>query len=195
MMKSFGDAAATVNNQDNLMQQQQSLQVKDDDNFSIREVQLFPLFRPRSPELVSTAYKDFVADDAFKDALHIIDNTGQNDFAGSFEYLSYVQVIKNVTSFIKEINHAMQNIYQHGGRNFWVHDTGPLGCLPKKLAAFDQNAGDFDQHGCLKPLKNAATQFNDQLRILLCEELESELKNSVDMYSIKYDLIANNATT
>jgi hypothetical protein len=40
MMKSFGDAAATVNNQDNLMQQQQSLQVKDDDNFSIREVQL-----------------------------------------------------------------------------------------------------------------------------------------------------------
>ena len=29
---------------------------------------------------------------------------------------------------------------------------------------------------------------------ILCEELESELKNSVDMYSIKYDLIAN-ATT
>ncbi|KAI9382298.1 hypothetical protein POPTR_014G116166v4 [Populus trichocarpa] len=40
MMKSFGDAAATVNNQDNLMQQQQSVQVKDDDHFSIREVQL-----------------------------------------------------------------------------------------------------------------------------------------------------------
>uniref|UniRef100_U5FTD1 Uncharacterized protein n=1 Tax=Populus trichocarpa TaxID=3694 RepID=U5FTD1_POPTR len=120
----------------------------------------FPRFRPCSPELVSTAYKDFVDDDAFKDALHIIDNIGQNDFAGSFEYLSYVQ-----------------NIYQHGGRNFWVHDTGPLGCLPKKLAAFDQKASDFDQHGCLKPLKNAATQFNDQLRIL-CEELESELNNS-----------------
>jgi hypothetical protein len=59
------------------------------------------------------AYKDFVADDAFKDALHIIDNTGQNDFAGSFEYLSYVQVIKNVTSFIKEINYAMQVLFSH----------------------------------------------------------------------------------
>lgn len=33
-MKSFGDAAATVNNQDNLMQQQQSVQVKEDDHFS-----------------------------------------------------------------------------------------------------------------------------------------------------------------
>ena len=45
------------------------------------------------------AYKDFVDDDAFKDALHIIDNIGQNDFAGSFEYLSYVQVIKKRNIF------------------------------------------------------------------------------------------------
>ncbi|KAH8479343.1 hypothetical protein H0E87_031365, partial [Populus deltoides] len=101
------------------------------------------------PELVSTAYKDFVADDAFKDALHIIDNAGQNGFC-------------------------------------WASG------LPSKkdFAAFDQNAGDFDQHGMPQTSKNAATQFNDQLRILLCEELESELKNSVDMYSIRYDLIA-----
>ncbi|KAJ6955812.1 GDSL esterase/lipase [Populus alba x Populus x berolinensis] len=156
----------------------------------------FLRFRARSPELFSKGYKDFVDEDAFKDAIHIID-IGQNDLAGSFEYLSYEQVIKNISSFIKEINYAMQNIYQHGGRNFWIHNTGPLGCLPQKLATFDKKSSDFDQYGCLKTLNDAAKQFNDQLRVL-CEELRSELKNStivyVDMYSIKYDLIAN-ATT
>lgn len=156
----------------------------------------FLRFRARSPELFSKGYKDFVDEDAFKDAIHIID-IGQNDLAGSFEYLSYEQVIKNISSFIKEINYAMQNIYQHGGRNFWIHNTGPLGCLPQKLATFDKKSSEFDQYGCLKTLNDAAKQFNDQLRVL-CEELRSELKNStivyVDMYSIKYDLIAN-ATT
>ncbi|KAJ6338636.1 hypothetical protein OIU76_008160 [Salix suchowensis] len=148
----------------------------------------FLRFRARSPELFSKGYKDFVDEDAFKDAIHIID-IGQNDLAGSFEYLSYEQVIKNISSFIKEINYAMQNIYQHGGRNFWIHNTGPLGCLPQKLATFDKKGSDFDQHGCLKALNDAAKQFNDQLR-LLCEELRSELKNStivyVDMFSIKF---------
>lgn len=52
-------------------------------------------------------YKDFVNDEAFKDALHIID-IGQNDLAGSFEHLSYEQVIKNIPSLITEINYAIQ---------------------------------------------------------------------------------------
>lgn len=79
-----------------------------------------------------------------------------------------------------------------------MHNTGPLGCLPQKLATFDKKAsGDFDQRGCLQPLNEAAMEYNEQLHIL-CEELRSELKNStivyVDIYSIKYDLIANAAS-
>lgn len=52
----------------------------------------------------------------------------------------------------------------------------------------------FYQYGCLQPLNNAATEFNEQLRTL-CEELRSEMKNVTivyaDIYSINYDLIAH----
>lgn len=101
-------------------------------------------------------------------------------------------VIQIITNSIQ-----IQSIYQHGGKNLWIHNTGPLGCLPQKLATSVKQASDFDEHGCLKPLNDAAREFNEQLRVL-CEELRSQLLNStivyVDIYSIKYDLIADSAS-
>ncbi|ONI14742.1 hypothetical protein PRUPE_3G005500 [Prunus persica] len=90
----------------------------------------------------------------------------------------------------------VQYIYQHGGIYFWVHNTGPLGCLPQKLAGTASNAGNFDDHGCLKFLSDAAKAFNKQLHTL-CEEHRSQMGRAiivyVDIYAIKYDLIANSA--
>ncbi|KAK9265691.1 hypothetical protein L1049_012580 [Liquidambar formosana] len=132
----------------------------------------------------------------FTNALYIID-IGQNDLAGAFTYLSYAQILERIPTFITEIKYAIYGVWQRGGKNFWVHNTGPLGCLPQKLATRSKNASDFDQFGCLKPLNNGAKAFNEQLRAL-CEELRSELKNAtivyVDVFSIKYDLIANSTT-
>lgn len=58
------------------------------------------------------------------------------------------------------------------------------------------NASDFDKHGCLEFLNNAAKSFNIQLQAM-CEDLRSEMMNAmivyVDVYAIKYDLIANSA--
>ncbi|KAK6939699.1 GDSL lipase/esterase, partial [Dillenia turbinata] len=78
--------------------------------------------------------------------------------------------------------------------NFWVHNTGPLGCLPQKhITATNGNASDYDQYGCLKQLNDRAKAFNEK-RSALCDELKSEIGNvttvSVDIYCIKYDLIA-----
>lgn len=90
----------------------------------------------------------------------------------------------------------LEYIYQHGGIYFWVHNTGPLGCLPQKLAGTASNAGNFDDHGCLKFLSDAAKAFNKQLHTL-CEEHRSQMGRAiivyVDIYAIKYDLIANSA--
>ncbi|XP_021812740.1 GDSL esterase/lipase At1g09390-like [Prunus avium] len=125
----------------------------------------------------------------FRSALYTID-TGQNDLAESFFYLPQAQVIQRIPSFIAEIKAAILSLHQHGGKYFWVHNTGPLGCLPQKLA------GNVDNHDCLKFLNDAAKAFNKQFHTL-CEELRSQMRRAiiayVDIYAIKYDLIANSA--
>lgn len=89
---------------------------------------------------------------------------------------------------------SVQSIHDNGGRNFWVHNTGPLGCLPQKLWLVQPSSKDLDPHGCISAYNSAAKLFNEGLRHL-CIELRSELKDStivyVDIYTIKYDLIAN----
>jgi hypothetical protein len=51
------------------------------------------------------------------------------------------------------------------------------------------NASDFDSHGCLEFLNNAAKSFNRRLQVL-CEDLRSEMMNAmivyVDVFAIKY---------
>lgn len=85
-------------------------------------------------------------------------------------------------------------MYKLGGRKFWVHNTGPLGCLPAELATRKPNATDFDQYGCVKSLNEGAKAFNAKLDNL-CQELRLQMKGAtivyVDIYSIKYNLIAN----
>ncbi|XP_065859825.1 GDSL esterase/lipase At1g09390-like [Euphorbia lathyris] len=153
-------------------------------------------FRTRSPELIEKGYKNLVGEEDFKDALYLID-IGENDLAGSFEYLSYEQVIDKIPSMVDEIGNAVQVLYEHGGRNFWIHNTGPVGCLPRELSIYKQKNREFDEQGCLKPLNDAAKEFNQQLNART-EELRIVLEDSnivyVDIYSIKYDLFASAAT-
>ncbi|KAG8374801.1 hypothetical protein BUALT_Bualt10G0033400 [Buddleja alternifolia] len=139
-------------------------------------------------------FKNLVGEEDFKNALYTFD-IGQNDLSGSFRSLSYAQVIDKIPSFISEIRDAIWEIYLLGGRNFWVHNTGPLGCLPKELAFRNNvNVGEYDAYGCIKTLNEAAKTFNNQLNDL-CQQLRSQMENPtilyVDVYSIKYDLIAN----
>lgn len=79
-----------------------------------------------------------------------------------------------------------------------MHNTGPLGCLPRELAIRnDINASDFDEYGCMKSLNEGAKAFNAKLNAL-CQELQSHMKNTtivyVDVYSIKYNIIANSTS-
>ncbi|THF97246.1 hypothetical protein TEA_028391 [Camellia sinensis var. sinensis] len=139
-------------------------------------------------------FKNLINDEGFNSALYMID-IGQNDIADSFtRNLSYVQVIKRIPSIIIEIKNAVKAIYGQGGRKFWIHNTGPLGCLPQKLSMVQRRPNDVDPYGCLSSYNAAARIFNEGLRHL-CEEMRSEMVDAtivyVDIYSIKYDLIAN----
>ncbi|CAN4113366.1 unnamed protein product [Withania somnifera] len=149
-------------------------------------------------QLQSTGSDDLVEKEDLKNALFMID-IGQNDLAGAFTYLSQAsQVIQLIPSFISEIQDAILGIYNHGGKNFWIHNTGPLGCLPQKVATRNaSNSNDLDDYGCIKSMNEAAKTFNNQLRAL-CEQLRLQMKDAtivyVDMYAIKYDLIANSGS-
>lgn len=86
----------------------------------------------------------------------------------------------------------MQRLYNEGARKFWVHNTGPVGCLPKLLTIAKKKT--LDSLGCLSNYNSAARLFNEAL-LHLIQKLGTELKDAtlvhVDIYAIKHDLIAN----
>ncbi|PKA63007.1 GDSL esterase/lipase [Apostasia shenzhenica] len=162
-------------------------------SLSIQVLQ-FLRFKSRSLELVAQGFKDLVNEEGFKKALYMVD-IGQNDLSGAFDSnATYDQVVSKIPSIISEIINALKILYGTGGRNFWIHNTGPLGCLPQKLSLPRKDDSILDPYGCLTPLNNAAKEFNTQLSTLFYE-LRSELSEATivytDIYSIKHDLIAN----
>ncbi|KAL8529906.1 hypothetical protein ACS0TY_002895 [Phlomoides rotata] len=158
----------------------------------------FKHFRNRSLDLLSKGYgQNLVGEEDFENALYTID-IGQNDLSAAFKSLSYDLAIAKIPSFIDEIKDAMWAIYQVGGRKFWVHNTGPLGCLPEKLGTTTANSSELlDQYGCIYALNQGANAFNSNLN-LACQELRTLMTNAtivyVDVYSIKYNLIANSSS-
>lgn len=87
-----------------------------------------------------------------------------------------------------------QNLYDEGARFFWVHNTGPVGCLPYTVISNQSNPGNLDQNGCVKPFNEVAMEFNRQLKYVV-SKLKAQLVHStftyVDVYSAKYSLISN----
>ncbi|KAF3455370.1 hypothetical protein FNV43_RR05821 [Rhamnella rubrinervis] len=149
-------------------------------------------FKARTLELVTSGSQSLINDEGFRNALYMID-IGQNDIADSFaKNLSYAQAIKRIPSITAQIKSAIQTLYDEDGRNFWIHNTGPLGCLPQKLSLAQKK--DLDSYGCLSSYNAAAVLFNEALRHL-CQTMRTQLKDAnivyVDIYAVKYDLIAN----
>lgn len=157
------------------------------------QVMQFQHFKARSLQLATSGTKSMINEEGFRNALYLID-IGQNDLADSFtkKNLSYVQVIKKIPTVIAEIENAVKSLYNEGGRKFWLHNTGPFGCLPKFIALSDKK--DLDSFGCISNFNSAARLFNEAL-YHSSQKLRTELKDAaivyVDIYAIKNDLIAN----
>lgn len=162
------------------------------------QVQQFIHFKQRTLQLISHGEKAPVDAEGFRNALYLID-IGQNDLSGAFSSgLTYDHVVHHrIPAILSEIQDAIVTLFYNGAKNFWVHGTGPLGCLPQKLAeARNDDDGDLDDSGCLRTLNNASYEFNDQL-CSVCHKLTSQLKGATIVYTdilpIKYDLIANHS--
>jgi phospholipase/lecithinase/hemolysin len=88
---------------------------------------------------------------------------------------------------------TVQTVYETGGRKFLLYNTGPFGCLPSTLSRRGI-VGELDGAGCLVRHNAAAEALNARLRLLrrdLAAELPGATVVGVDMYAIKYGIVAN----
>lgn len=86
-----------------------------------------------------------------------------------------------------------QKLYQLGARSFWIHNTGPIGCLPFAVIYYPPKPENMDQSGCVKSHNEVAKEFNRQLQervTQLGEQLPDAILTYVDIFSAKYTLIS-----
>ncbi|KAF8404089.1 hypothetical protein HHK36_008969 [Tetracentron sinense] len=129
----------------------------------------------------------------FSRALYTFD-IGQNDLgAGFFGNMTVEEVRASVPDIVSKFSVDVKSIYNLGGRSFWIHNTGPIGCLPYILANFPITSAQMDGAGCATPYNEVAQYFNQKLKeaiVQLRKDLLFAAITYVDVYSAKYSLIS-----
>lgn len=128
----------------------------------------------------------------FSRALFTLDS-GQNDLHYGLETSTVEQVKASIPSLVGQFSLYLEALYKEGARTFWIHNTGPIGCLPYFVVPSPPKPEDADQIGCIKSYNEVAQEFNKQLKDKV-SQLRSQLRNArlvyVDIYSAKYALIS-----
>ncbi|KAK2640552.1 hypothetical protein Ddye_028347 [Dipteronia dyeriana] len=161
------------------------------------QVSQFLRFKSRVLELLLAKGKKLdkylPAEDYFRKGLYMFD-IGQNDLAGAFYSKTFDQIVASIPTILLEFENGLKKLYDQGARNFWVHNTGPLGCITQNVAKFGTDPSKLDEQGCVSGHNQAAKLFNLQLHAL-CKKLQGDFADSnftyVDIYTIKSNLIAN----
>ncbi|KAK2399490.1 GDSL esterase/lipase [Trifolium repens] len=131
-------------------------------------------------------------EDYFSKALYTFD-IGQNDFAaGLGSNMTLQQVNATVPDIVNTFIENIKNIYNLGARSFWIHNTGPNGCLPISLAI--SPFAIKDKYGCAKQFNEVSMYFNLKLKEALAQlrkDLPLAAITYVDIYTPKYLLFQN----
>ncbi|CAK9151025.1 unnamed protein product [Ilex paraguariensis] len=165
--------------------------------FSFRiQVAQFVRFKARVLELLAKdkkLRKFLPSEDSFRQGLYMFD-IGQNDLDAALYSKSEDQVTALIPTILAELEIGIKTLYNEGARNFWIHNTGPLGCLPRIIAIFGKDPSTLDEVGCVKVHNHAAMLFNTQLHSLSMkfqEQLPESNVTYTDIFSIKFNLISN----
>ncbi|XP_073140845.1 GDSL esterase/lipase At3g27950-like isoform X2 [Henckelia pumila] len=130
--------------------------------------------------------------ESFSRALFTMD-TGQNDLTAGFISMNEEQVKADVPRILDHFFVALAKLYKLGARAFWIHNTGPIGCLPYFIFSHPAKPNNTDPSGCIKSYNEVAQEFNQQLKdriINLRSQLQDAMLIYVDIYSVKYSLIS-----
>ncbi|KAF3631347.1 GDSL esterase/lipase [Capsicum annuum] len=121
-------------------------------------------------------------------------DSGQNDIHYGLEYMIEEEVKKSIPNIISQFTVVVVQLYEKGARAFWIHNTGPIGCLPYFLVEYPPSPDNADQNGCVKSYNEVAQEFNKQLKdsvSRLRDQHPDAVLICVDLYSAKYSLISN----
>uniref|UniRef100_A0A5B6ZCD1 Alpha-L-fucosidase n=2 Tax=Davidia involucrata TaxID=16924 RepID=A0A5B6ZCD1_DAVIN len=157
----------------------------------------FEQFKARTTELYNQAKSLWVKSslprpEDFSKALYTMD-TGQNDLHAGLTSMTEKEVQTSIPNIIDQFALAVEKLYQQGARAFWIHNTGPIGCLPYFVINYPPKPGNADQNGCVKSYNEVAQEFNKQLKdrvSKLRSQLQDALFTYVDIYTAKYSLIS-----
>uniref|UniRef100_A0A803Q039 Uncharacterized protein n=1 Tax=Cannabis sativa TaxID=3483 RepID=A0A803Q039_CANSA len=160
------------------------------------QVSQFGRFKAKTLELLAKGRKFskyIPTEDVFSKGLYMFD-IGQNDVAGAFYSKTFDQIIASIPTILLEFENGIKYLYDQGARNFWIHNTGPLGCLTQNVLKFGTDPSKLDEQGCVSAHNQAAKLFNLQLHAL-SKKLQGQYSDTnftyVDIFSIKSNLIAN----
>ena len=107
-------------------------------------------------------------------------------------WIFYCGVNLFIYCYYKFIILVIKDIYDLGARSFWIHNTGPISCLPLILANF--RSAETDAYDFAKPYNEVAQYFNHKLKevvVLLRKDLPLAAIIYVNIYSVKYSLFSN----
>nr|Q7Y1X1.1 RecName: Full=Esterase; AltName: Full=Early nodule-specific protein homolog; AltName: Full=Latex allergen Hev b 13; AltName: Allergen=Hev b 13; Flags: Precursor [Hevea brasiliensis]AAP37470.1 ENSP-like protein [Hevea brasiliensis] len=153
----------------------------------------FRQFIPRSQFIRETGgiFAELVPEEYyFEKALYTFD-IGQNDLTEGFLNLTVEEVNATVPDLVNSFSANVKKIYDLGARTFWIHNTGPIGCLSFILTYFPW--AEKDSAGCAKAYNEVAQHFNHKLKEIVAQ-LRKDLPLAtfvhVDIYSVKYSLFS-----
>ncbi|KAI3931538.1 hypothetical protein MKW92_011140 [Papaver armeniacum] len=130
--------------------------------------------------------------ESFSRGLYTFD-IGQNDVTSYYIGMPMEQVRDLISDTLNQFSENIKDIYGRGGRYFWIHNTGPVGCLAYMIDSLQLAPGKIDEVGCVKPINEVAQYFNHRLNetvVTLRKQLPSAAITYVDVYKAKYLLIS-----
>ncbi|KAL7121497.1 hypothetical protein ACP275_02G185700 [Erythranthe tilingii] len=142
-------------------------------------------FKSKVDELHSLgkAEKNIPRPDIFGKSLYTF-YIGQNDFTGNLASLGISGVKQYLPQVVSQIATTIKEIYELGGRTFFVLNLAPIGCYPAFLVELPHDTSDIDSFGCMVSYNNAVADYNS----MLDEELTKTRKDIIDANIIYADI-------
>ncbi|KAL3849550.1 hypothetical protein ACJIZ3_011432 [Penstemon smallii] len=118
--------------------------------------------------------------DVFGKSLYLI-YAGQNDFTGYVSGAGPGGVKQIGPQVVSQIQSAVKEIYNLGGRTIMVLNLFPVGCYPAFLVQFPHQSSDIDQAGCMTSYNNAVNEYNSMLKQAV-QQTRGELHDAKQLF-------------